>query len=243
MFRNAEQFESELLTTEAQLDLLRDYNERYWGGELAESQFQATPVDDQPQTLDNVHVLHAEFANPIDTIDHWRKVYMNAHWGRGEVHWNSLPPTKYLGEQLRLLDPAKGPIATYTPGIHLVRMDLTKDNASFDGRDEHGTFRQVRDLDEVRKEVDRTSMLLAHSEVLSVVGLHKAFQANGGYASEHGPYLSGYEMKNIFVGRPGPEYDWVPVMGSSGREDQMGLRCRPAKGNLFGAIPLVHPRA
>jgi hypothetical protein len=239
MLRNAERFERELLTTEAQLEVLRDLNDRCWGGELDEAQFQAIDVDDQPQTLDNARVIHAEFADPIDTIDHWRRVYMNTGWG--ERHWNSLPRTKYLGEYLRPLDPSKGRIATYAPGIHLVHMDLTKSHTSFD-YDAERNFRPVRDLDEVRAQVSGIPMLLAHSEVLSLVGLHKAFRGDDGYATGASPHLSGYEMKNVYAGRPGEAYDWVPVMDSSGKEGEIGLRCRPAKDNLYGAIPLVYPQ-
>src|SRR6266540_2062279 len=232
-----ERYQDQLLTTEAQLDVLREYNDRCWQGEIGESQFATIEVDNQPQKLEDARVVHAEFGDTIGTIDHWRRAYMATRWG--EVHWNALPDTKILGDYLRLHEDGHGHIATYQPGLHIVRMDLTKDHGSFDSRDEHGSIQQTRSMDGIRDKVRETPMLLAQSEVLSLVGLHRAFRLDSGYARDNNPYLSGYEMR---AHERRSDYNLVPAFSGGHEEDTSGLRVLPVRSVPYDAIPLVYPQ-
>ncbi|HKR81858.1 MAG TPA: hypothetical protein VJR27_02565 [Candidatus Saccharimonadales bacterium] len=214
-------FQNQLLTTRQQLEVLREYNQ-IWGTPFDEAQFQAVAVTDRSQTLEDMHVLHVEFEDQVDTIAHWKTIYMNSRWSW--AHWNSLPPIKELGEFIGLHDNT----VKYEPGIHVVRLDLTQ--GQYD-------FTNIKDVHHVAAE---SGTFLAHSEVLSLVGIHKAFRAWEGYAQKHTPYLPGYAVRNMF--KPNSQdWNWTMRFDSSGyAEHEWGLRAFPSSESLWGAVPLVH---
>lgn len=213
-----EQYEDQLLTTEQQLEELRQID-REWGGIIGEVALGAVAVDDRPQELDNVRVLHVEFDSLGETFARWRNLALYAHYGF--AHWNSmLVRPQDINETTSLREGT----VHYEPGIHEVALDLTHNRDDFET------------LEDAFSAVEQSDYRLAHSEVLSLVGLHRAaFLRRDGFAWRELPYLPGYVFYDSYR-----EMETVLQFDTGGREGYMGIRPdRVAKDFVWGAVPLV----
>jgi hypothetical protein len=218
-------YKDQLLTTRQQLDVLREYNQRCWMGHFSEAELAAIDVSSELPELDNVPVLHAEFGSAWDTLDAWRKVYMSDQ----TTHFNTLPDSRRdFNEFVRPHERT----ARYEPGLHIVHMDLTRDQDTY------------HDMKEVYADVaEKPGLRLAHSEALALVGLHRVFRESaGGYARRKTPYLPGYQARNVFVPDvQAGDWDWVPRFDHGRSQEGWGLRMFPIKGdrNIDGAVLFV----
>lgn len=219
-------YQSQLLSTREQLNVLREYNQRYWEDHFKEPELAALDVNYHAQTLDNVAVIHAEFGSIWETLCAWSSVYMS---GR-TTHFNTVPSDrKSFNKSVRLHEQT----ARYTPGLHIVHMDLTRDQDTY------------RTMDEAYAAAEETpGLLLAHGEALALVGLHRALRESpDGYARAKTPYLPGYQAKNVFVPEAwAGDWDWVARFDQGRPQEGWGLRTFPTQGsvNISGAVLFVH---
>ncbi len=147
---------SELLLSPAdQLERLRAYDEKYWGGAICEELkgFQLPDVGLHPQRVKDLRVLHVEFGSPGETLERWWQVISATQpgsWRSGDLQSDSA----HLG----LHSQARH----YPPGIHVVRLDLAAHWEPEAGRTLVDVYARVREAGEK----------LAHGEILSACGLH-----------------------------------------------------------------------
>lgn len=111
---NTAPFEGQLLPTWEQLEVLAEYNERYWEGRFSKAELDAVPVDDEPQTFDNARVVHPDFGSMTDTVGAWRKVFMSYR----ETHWNTIVDARDFVKYIRPHEQT----AQYEPGLHVVHI-------------------------------------------------------------------------------------------------------------------------
>ena len=200
-----QRYRGQLLTTEQQLAELRYVDKEKWQGAIGTSVLDAVEVDDKPQDFASVRVLHVEFESLGDTVARWRDLSMKVS-SYGLAHWNSMlvRPTD-INDCTTLRDRT----VRYDPGIHEVTLDLTHD-----GRD-------IGTLDDAFKIAEENDIYLAHGEMLSLVGLHRAsFLRRGGFAWDTRPYLPGYVLEDL--GRP-----YALKFDTGLREGEMGIRPDP----------------
>jgi hypothetical protein len=218
-------YRDQLLTTRQQLDVLREYNRRYWAGHFSAAELAALEVSDEFPTLDNLPVVHAEFGSAWDTIDAWKNVYLDSEI----THWNTLPSTR---RDFDSFIRQHAQTAHYKPGLRIVHMDLTRDG---------DRYRSMRELYAAAEETP--DMLLAHSEGLALVGLHRAFRESAeGYARRHTPYLPGYQARNVFVSEAwAGDWDWAARFDYGRPHQGWGLRVFPTAGDrsIQGSLLLV----
>lgn len=219
-------YRDQLLTTREQLNVIRDYNLRYWTGHFSKADIAALDVTDDPPEPDNMPVIHAEFGSAWDTLSAWRNVYISSE----TTHWNTVPNgNRDFNGAIR----QHKQTAHYEPGLRIVHMDLTQDERTY------------HDMNEVYAAATETpGLLLAHSEALALVGLHRIFRESAdGYARRNTPYLPGYQARNVFVpdARAG-DWDWVARFDHGRSDEGWGLRMFPTKGNvsISGAVLFVN---
>jgi hypothetical protein len=220
-------YRDQLLTTREQLNVLRGYNQRHWGNRFNETEMLALNVTDERTELDNVPVIHAEFGSAWETFIAWTGIYMS----RDTTHWNTLTPNTKKDFD-HYIEPHEQ-TARYEPGLQIVHMDLTQDERTY------------HTMNEVYAHAEETpDVLLAHSEGLALVGLHRALRKpENGYAREKTPYLPGYQTRDVFVpeARAG-DLDWVVRLEPGRSDEDWRLRVFPTKENppIDGAILFVH---
>lgn len=218
-------YQDQLLTTHEQLNVLREYNQRYWRGHFSEAELAAVDATSEYPDLDNMPVIHAEFGSAWDTLSAWRAVYMSDQM----THWNTLPDFR---RDFDTFVRQHEQTAHYEPGLHIVHMDLTQDQSTH------------HDMGEVYADVaDNPDLLLAHSEALALVGLHRAFRESaGGFAREKTPYLPGFQARNVFAPAAyAGDWDWALRFDHGRSHEGWGLRMFPTKGRrgIDGAVLFV----
>lgn len=216
---NAEQYRNQLLTTEEQLDQLRRINDEKWDGIIDQAALEDVPVDNEPQTLDAMRVLHVEFDSLGETFATWRNLSLRAMYGF--AHWNSM---LVRPDDINRTTSLHAQTARYEPGIHEVTLDLTHDGGDF------------RTLEDAYASVEQSGDLLAHSEVLSLAGLHRnIFLKREGFAWKERPYLPGYVFYDDHF-----RHTSVLQFDTGARDGEMGIRPdRTASDFVYGAVPLV----
>jgi hypothetical protein len=220
-------YQDQLLTTREQLDVLRGYNQRYWNNHFKGTELTSLNVTDEYPELDNVPIIHAEFGSAWETFIAWRGVFISSDI----THWNTF--AFHTKEDFNKYVQTHEQTARYEPGLHIVHMDLTQDESTY------------RSMNEVYAHTEETpNVLLACSEGLALVGLHRALrEPENGYAREKTPYLPGYQVRDIFVpeARAGG-LDWVVRFEPGRPNEDWGLRVFPTKENpsIDGAILFVH---
>ena len=176
-------------------------------------------MDNDPQDLNSVRVLHVEFDSLGETFARWRNLALRAMYGF--AHWNSmLVRPDDITRTTSLLERT----VRYEPGVHQVTLDITKDGKDF------------RTLEDAFASVEQMGDFLAHGEVLSLAGLHRhTFLKRGGYAWEERPYLPGYSFYDDYWRQTS-----VLQFDTGGREGEMGIRPDRAVSELtYGAVPIV----
>lgn len=181
-----------LLSLDQQLKLIREYNKKYWGGVLTEEMFAAINTEsDHVQRVEDLEILHAEFATPRDTFEAWAKVIE----GTQPKFWRGDSIIKE-GYAIRL----SSSTLQNEPGIHRLHINLVA----------HWDTENGRSVDNVREQVKGTTENLAHGEVFATYGLHAdLLQATDG---TNLPYFdaAGYEVKPADVSewRHAPYLRW-----------------------------------
>lgn len=137
---------------------LRDYNVKYWDNRFTDEDFAAAEAQlalvpaDYVQGVNGVYGFHVEFSSVQETIEMWFRVY------QGELPDAWLwPELKFDAEHFRLHELAR----TYTPGFHLVCINLTA----------HWEPEAGRTIDEVREAAKESGEILAQLEVISIYGV------------------------------------------------------------------------
>jgi len=217
-------YQDQLLSTAEQLDVLRQYNQTHWEGHFSEDELKALDVSYEYPDPTNMPVIHAEFESTWHTYDAWSRVYINSEIS----HLNTLPGSQRdFDSYVQLHDQT----VQYEPGLHIVRMDLTRNRDTY------------RTMPEAYKDVEETpGLFLAHGEVLSLVGLHRALRKAGSYVQRETPYIPGYQARNVFVPDAyAKNWDWT-VRFNDHVNGGLGLNVLPTKGTatINGAVPLVH---
>lgn len=217
----AEKYQGQLLTTEQQLEELCRIDD-IWGNVIGRTALERVPVNNEPQELDNIRVLHVEFDSLGETFARWRNLALFTLYGF--AHWNSM---LVRPDDINRCTTLRDQTVRYEPGVHEVRLDLTRNQWDF------------RTMEDVFSAVEQSeNYSLAHSEVLSLAGLHRtAFLKRGGFAWQELPYLPGY----IFSDRHfGPDAKFLLQFGAGKCDGEMGIRPDRVPGErLWGAVPLV----
>lgn len=181
-----------LLSLEAQLTLLREYNEKYWDGVITEDMFAAVDTtSDHVQRVENLEILYVQFGTDKETFENWVAVI------KGEQ------PNFWRGDSLaKGYDIRRLAVNTrqYTLGIFRVHINLAA----------HWESKNGRSVDNVREQVKGTPEQLAHGEVFAAYALHtELLQATDG---TNLPYFdsAGYEVMASGDGkwRNAPCGDW-----------------------------------
>jgi hypothetical protein len=148
-------FHGKLLTLAQQLERLKYYSSRYWDDRLSVEQIDfARPPLNHAQRIDDLAVFHVQFDSLEETAEMWWRVMVgeqpdNSRWGDLELDAKNL---RLIGSN----------VATYDPGIHVVRINLVAHWAPVGGRT----------LEEVRAQAKESGETLAQLEVMSAYGLH-----------------------------------------------------------------------
>ena len=142
-----------LLSLPDQLARLREYNAKYWDNRLTDEDFLSV-FEDVVQSVSDLTILHVQFGSLEETAEMWWKVFV----GEQPKHWRA-DELKLDSEHLRLFD---SNVATYDPGIHIVRINLVAHWEPEDGRT----------IEEVREQAKQSGETLAGLEVMSAYGLH-----------------------------------------------------------------------
>jgi hypothetical protein len=221
-------YDSQILPLQDQLDVLRAHNEQHWDNHFSEADFAGidTSLDDGAQNLERATVVHAEFETPGWTFVNWQKAYFRSQ--AGLVHWNSIvvdPPNPD-----RYVRPHKDIARRYAPGLHVVQLDVTR----------HGDKYERRPITQIRAEAAKTGEILAHAEVLSLLGLNAALRSGTtaerrSFVKEHTPYMAGYECTSTLEGTWGG----VPRIDTGLRDDEFGVRVFFEKQPPYGSVPVV----
>ena len=189
-----------LLSLDQQFALLREYNEKYWGGKITEEQFAAVNTDsDHTQRVEDLEILYVEFGSPKETFENWIAVIKGENprfWRGGSLN---------DGYDIRLFNRN---VQKYSPGIHRIHINLV-----VDWNPENGNS-----VDASRSRVKGTKENLAHGEVFAAYALHtELLQATDG---TNLPYFDapGYEVKPSGVSewRVAPYGDWSAGGGRAG---------------------------
>jgi len=196
-----DRFTPNLLNLETQLNLLSEFNSRFWNNQLSEEQFEVfeeevarlDSADAHQQSVDDLEILYVDFGSPEQNVEMWWKVIAGTQ--PNAWRWDSLQTD---AEHLRLAGCAK----QYEPGIHRVRLNLVA----------HWDPQAGRSVDQVRDQAARQGKTLAHAEVLAAYGLHGQLlrQMDG----QNLPYadLAGYEC-TVPGDRP---WAYVPYLNWNG---------------------------
>lgn len=167
-----------LLPLDEQLALLREYNEKYWGGALTEDMFAAVDTEsDHAQRVEDLELLYVEFGSPKETFENWVAV------------WKGEQPGFWRGDSLsdgyKIRRLAKN-TRKYPVGIHRIHINLAA----------NWSPKQGRSVDDVRDWLKGdTRDKLAHGEVFAAYALHtELLQKTDG---TNLPYFdaAGYEVK------------------------------------------------
>ncbi len=143
-----------LFPLDRQLELLKEYNKKYWGGAITEDMFATVNTEsDHVQRVRDLEILYVQFGSDMETFENWVAV------------WRGENPNFYRGDSLndgyeicRLPKNAR----PYSVGIHRIRIDLAA----------HWDPRKSRSVDDVWEEVEGTTEQLAHGEVYAAYALH-----------------------------------------------------------------------
>lgn len=179
-------FDGKLLLLGDQLDLLRRYNAQYWDNRLTEEQFSAIEREvaqswlGHTQRLDDLAIFHVQFDSLEETVEMWWRVYV----GEQPDSWR-WPELRVDAEHLKLIG---ANVATYEPGVHVVRINLVA----------HWEPEGGRTLEEVRDGAKGTDEILAQLEVLSAYGLHTDL-----FREQDGENLPYSDMPGTDVSTPG----------------------------------------
>lgn len=163
-----DRFNDKILSVSDWLALLREYNETYWNNKYTDEDFAraeallANVPADHSQSVDNCFGYHVAGESYQETFDMWYPVYQgklpNA-W-----RWDGL---KFGKKNFRLHALAH----SYTPGIHLVNLNLVA----------HWEPETGRSIEQVRVQANEQCEVLAQLEPVSFYGaLTDLFQEQNG---------------------------------------------------------------
>jgi hypothetical protein len=156
-----------LLSLYVQRSHLRYFNHQYWNGRFTDEQFSAvdiTGLEGHVQQVEDLAVLHVQFASLEETVEMWWRVLAaetRLFFCDGQTHDRRWDQLTLDSDHLRLI-PSN--VRTYKPGIHVVRLNLAA----------HWEPDEGRTLDKVRYQAGVSGETLAQLEVMSAYGLHPA---------------------------------------------------------------------
>lgn len=166
-----------LLPLDKQLELLREYNEKYWGGVITEEMFAVVDTEsDHVQRVEDLEILFVQFGSDMETFENWVAVYR----GEQENSWRGGSLNK--GYDICQLS---ANTRHYSVGIHCIHINLAA----------HWDPKNGRSVDDVRARAKDSVVNLAHGEVFATYALHtELLQKTDGINL---PYFdaAGYEVK------------------------------------------------
>ncbi len=167
-----------LLPLSDQLDLLRHHNATTWGKRFSPELFKDVKLHTvHEQSIEDLEVLHVEGSTPGETLELLWAVIK-------KTHPNALRLDHVLGHRVSLCSNSRL-TKNYRPGIHRVRLDLTRYWFRKGGVSPFAA----------RRHAEMTGLKLAHGEVLSVFAWHSDLLQRMDGRIFPSMWLAGYDLR------------------------------------------------